>query len=586
MKKLNLLKEIIANKSPIINNNDPLFKLITDIKEIKDICKDYKYFNKEIFYYNRKKIHKFLYEQEEIIAFDKEDYINPNDKSINLPELFYLSLLIDEDKANINYIYPFEYISLIYNNYLIKYKSEKFRIIILAKIVLILILNYENFADKEEPVQYNEEIEKMKEGIKRMIEDNLIVFKELNINFNCEDICSDKMHIDTLYNEIIISLIRENKFSDYNYCSMVIKELNLENINITSTIVEGLSEYLKKENIKIYDINKLKDLFDKSIINFYYILYKFILKNNIYICQFDFLLKNFKHFKYLLNENIPLSMDANITRKIYELIIFLELPKKYYDNSMNLYNFIQEKKYQFIKGNQISYESNYFDSVEKLKNNNNLKSFNNDYYLTDFSIIKFNSTISKSTIDLSFLNVIIKNILNKLKFKISITPQNEVIYGRISCTNYKNIDVDYLQVNDVIKFVEKDNELYRNYKKLLDFFSEIENFISISPIKFRPRIKCEIKREKDDFEGLFYNMTFLTRFRDKNNQNQLFKDENILENGIDSKSQGFIYLINELCNDDYINNDNDNYNNGFMQLVNDETSSDYSENNDEETKVT
>ena len=71
-------------------------------------------------------------------------------------------------------------------------------------------------------------------------------------------------------------------------------------------------------------------------------------------------------------------------------------------------------------------------------------------------------------------------------------------------------------------------------------------------------------------------MTFFARFKN-NNKNQRFKDENILENGIDSKSQGFFYLINELCNDNY----NDN-NNEFLPLLIDESSSDYSENNDEE----
>ena len=572
MKKLNLLKEIIANKFPIINNNDPLFKLITNIEEIKIIFNDYKYCSKEIFYYNREKIHLLLYENEKFIYLNKEDYINPNNNNINLGELFYLSLLID-NKDMINYKYPFEFISFIYNNYLKKCdtETEKFRIIILAKIILTLISNFEN----DEENQYEKKIDEMKNDIKDIIENNLNVFKGLNINLSCEDICSEIIHIDTIYNEIIISLIKENKLFDYNYCFDIIRQLNLENINITSTILKGLSEQLNKENKKIenYAINGFKDLINENKINFYYLLCKFILKNDIYIYQFDFLLENFKRFKNLLKQKISFQINPNIIRKISELIKFLNLPDIYYYNNINFFNFYKEKSKQ-ENGSLISYKSNYFESLENYKINNNSKSYTSlEPFNTNSNLsITSNLTIAKSLID----NNIIENILNELKFIITISPKKEVTYEKISCPNYKNIDIEYLQGNNISKILENDNELYRNYKKLLFFFGEIENIISISPIKLRPRIKCEIKREKEDFKGLLYNMTFFARFKN-NNKNQRFKDENILENGIDSKSQGFLYLINELCNDDY----NDN-NNEFLPLLIDESSSDYSENNDEE----
>ena len=55
-----------------------------------------------------------------------------------------------------------------------------------------------------------------------------------------------------------------------------------------------------------------------------------------------------------------------------------------------------------------------------------------------------------------------------------------------------------------------------------------------------------------------------------------YKDENILVNSINGKSQGFLSLINELINDYYIEDDSfyiDNENNQISELLNENDNS-------------
>ena len=67
------------------------------------------------------------------------------------------------------------------------------------------------------------------------------------------------------------------------------KELELESINITNAMFNKLLNFLNVE-YKEYEISKLDDLLDIKKMNFYFILFKYILKNSSYIYQIPFLL--------------------------------------------------------------------------------------------------------------------------------------------------------------------------------------------------------------------------------------------------------------------------------------------------------
>ena len=166
--------------------------------------------------------------------------------------------------------------------------------------------------------------------------------------------------------------------------------------------------------------------------------------------------------------------------------------------------------------------------------------------------------------------------MTKLKFQLNIEvkenenvydyEKNEIIYGNnndilFSIDDLKNNYND----NDINFENESEKIIYKNYLKLLDFLNDIENYIEKSKIiNNYSEIFFELKKENKinnsnnkDFFYITCNYEFVTEFKDKENKDKtirkkfLFKDENILVNSIDSKFQGFIYLINELSNEDY-----------------------------------
>ena len=89
---------------------------------------------------------------------------------------------------------------------------------------------------------------------------------------------------------------------------------------------------------------------------------------------------------------------------------------------------------------------------------------------------------------------------------------------------------------------------------------DIEDYIKNSKIKSNEaEIKFELENEKEkknkgnnqDIYFITCNYIFNICYKEIN-QDLKLKDENILVNSINSKSKGFLYLIDELSNDDYL----------------------------------
>ena len=132
----------------------------------------------------------------------------------------------------------------------------------------------------------------MKYYYNKIIEENIkYINNELDLNWNKKYIINKS--IDKLYKDIIEKLLLNNKLEEYDYIYNIINQLELESINITNKIFNAINDLLNRnENIKNrYLITKEEDLFNIKIINFYYILFKYILKDSIFIYQINFLLK-------------------------------------------------------------------------------------------------------------------------------------------------------------------------------------------------------------------------------------------------------------------------------------------------------
>ena len=361
---LKLLSEEVLSTSNIFD--EKLFGSVTNsYKDIQEWIINYENFKKfcesrnlellKLYYFYKENIHQILYDIQENIE------LNTNNEIKTLSFYFYLSLLIKEKSYIINYSYSFELINNLYSN--IQKETEIYKKIILSKIILELIENYKQLDEYDE---FENEITNIENENNKIIENNIDNFnKVFNIKWKEEDIKLKK--IDEIYFEIIKSLIENNKFKNYEYTYNIITKLDLESIDITKTMLDGIIDLIKNnENIyNKYIILKDEDLFDNIKINFYYILLKYILNKSIFIYQIDFLMKTrgiiIKLIKSNINEILSnKKIDNNIKVRL-DYIIEIIVDSKYY---------IQ------LKNKKLKNDTDNGD--KKLNNNMNLKGPNKD----------------------------------------------------------------------------------------------------------------------------------------------------------------------------------------------------------------
>ena len=249
-----------------IDDNNISEKQITNYNDVNEILSQNKDNKMKILYLNKTNIHKILYDAEETIKISSEMMNN------DLSNFFYLILLIEDNPNIINYEYPLDLIRKI-NNKIKNGDSSIFIKILKYKIIIELIKNYKGTDNYEK--EQNEELEKIEKDNRNSIE--LQILKELEI----ENI--KKMAIDEIYISIIIMLIKT--INNYEYTINIIKDLYFENIDLTILMVDKLSDALNnKEIVNKYKILEKKDFeFNEEIINFYYILFKYILKKSTYL---------------------------------------------------------------------------------------------------------------------------------------------------------------------------------------------------------------------------------------------------------------------------------------------------------------
>ena len=292
----------LNDKTELINN-DPIYNLLSDYSEIEDIIKIDFPEKMKYFYFNRKKINEILYEKDKVIE------INSNLIQNKLSEYFYLTLLIERKKNIINFVYSYNFIKDI-NEKIIGINNYALRELIMSKFFLELINNYKGtkeFYDNDN--QIKNEINDLEILNRKRIESSVKKIKDLEIN--AKDIINKK--IDQIYIGIFIDLIKSKNIVDNQITLSIMKELDFENIHITKTMFEELTNILKSDNdyMKQYIKFGKYNLLDKGIIKFYYILSKYILKKKFYIYQIPFLETRKKIIK-IIKENIIEENDEKL----------------------------------------------------------------------------------------------------------------------------------------------------------------------------------------------------------------------------------------------------------------------------------
>ena len=338
---------------------EPLVKLISNFSEIEQILNIDKSRIIHYFYFSNEKIHNILYDEE------KEIQINYDEKN-STSYYFYLSLLIMAKLEIINYKYNFEYVRKVFNKVKSINESQKYKLVIMSKLLNVLITNYkgiigdedENEDEDEDKNKKNEdinELKKIEEENNKIFTDNIIIFKEINLHF--EEIKSK--NIDEIYIIIIKALIKLKKFEDYEYTYNIIDQLDLENIAITKLMLDELLIILKEDEdcINYYKIANIEDLFNEKKINFFYILLKYILKSPIYIYQITLLFDLKKFVIKLLNSNRI--SDKIIKSDKLQYLIWIFMDSEYY------FSKIPESDYNKLKEIYTYYKNYNFESKKE-----------------------------------------------------------------------------------------------------------------------------------------------------------------------------------------------------------------------------
>jgi len=316
---------------------EPTNKLLSNFTEI----------NKDLFIDKNKGL-KFLYFKRikiNIILYDEEKMININSNFIDnnkIANYFYLSLLIRDNLDIINYNFSIDLIK--------KFKEKNknnFNLItniIKSKIILELIEYYKQTDNYEEEEEEEKELKKIYAGNVSIITNNIKILENFNLFYSLKDIKEKK--IDSIYIDIIISLIKQDKFSDYENTKQILEQLDFENIDITKTMFDELKKLFdsNEDYIQNYNIVTFDDLKNSKIINFYYLLFKYIFKNSIYIYNINFLYNNRKNIIKIIKDEKQL---YKITDEKVKDIINLITDSKYYTSvylQKNNDNRIRKKK--------------------------------------------------------------------------------------------------------------------------------------------------------------------------------------------------------------------------------------------------
>ena len=496
-KKLNLCffaTLLFQEKNDKIENKNPIYKLISSWEEILSILSLGETDVLKVLYFNRFATHEILYEAEEVINIT-------NTQEEKLDYYQYLCLLIEENTSVVNYIYSFELIKKI-NEIQTKIKNEKIQKIIIAKIILVLINNYEQSENEEE---LNQEISDALDNLKtfnsKIIEDNKVELDKYNISIKDKPSPTLEITLEGIFNEIIKYLFVNKKLDDSEDTNNIIRQINFKYFNITKVIFDSILKLLRKENdyIKEYIINEYNDLFDLKKINFYYTLIKYILKSDFYIYEIPLLLETRKKIKKLIKENIAgfyqsMKQNRNYNDKIeYILKAFIEY-KYYFEKSKRVYtinanaNTSQQgshssaQVYISNKSNNYNYygnpvvpsgsESSGFFSHSSYKNAKQDSGRHFEGYIEE-------PKNEFDELEKKFGGTIIFKILRNSSFKFEFKKNNNQILA--NCILIKiDGEEEKQKYDELIKNTCENNHLNNNFKMLIKFLDFFKNKIKTS----------------------------------------------------------------------------------------------------------
>ena len=369
---------------------------------------------------------------------------------------------------------------------------------------------------------------------------------------NRNELNNEEKFKEILYEEHLRDILKENQYNE------LIKINKSENVKLTiENIIFFLIKLLLKYSVNYKENAEQNKLTPEEKWNQIGLHLEFFEINEIIRKELEVFLKEennvnvrnyFKEIDLITNIKDPKN-NSKILSDIYEYLQFKSIKKM--------------KKLRLKSGGDLERENDDYARNLLIKETDD-----NSEYIPVFNKDEFAN---------------IKRILKRLDIKINldtILNQNETKYyiydGNTQITLTRLIETGFGNYNER-------NEI-KIYKKYLEFIKEIRNYIkrfesliiykteiylTLQPVQ--PKQRDEVLHDefdrKDQIKDIpevkclsyFYPpLPTLSHPADDEKENDdkkriYFKDENVLIYGIYNKLQGFIYMINELCNKDYEN---------------------------------
>ena len=383
------LLEYLSNY--FIPKDAPKNPLFSKFSQIESFMKTNSKKTFSFFYSNRKDIHQLLYDNDQVIK------LNSKITDEGLSNLFYIILLIKEQVGLVNYCYELSFIQNANN----KRKTMKNSLtnFIFAMIIIELINNY------QESELYNEDNYSDNEILKQICAENKTIrdcakteLKRMNLNIS-EEYIEDNM-ISEIYIEIINSIIDEKKLDDFEYCTNILNPIGLNEIELTENMYNELQRIFNnnEEYTSQYQFSQLDDLFNEKKMNFYMTIFKYILKDSIYIYNFSFLLKARNDFLKIIKSDSDYKLSKfvndsnNINPNLQEKVSFII--KKFCDSEYYISNYLNHTRKEIME--ILDYYKN-FCFIEKEEAIPKLEKYINDKYnLTENDLKEYLMDLNKA----------------------------------------------------------------------------------------------------------------------------------------------------------------------------------------------
>ena len=545
---LMVLNEIyeIFNEDELKNENNkkiinPFYELINNKDNITSILKGRDLNVLEYLYLNRHKIHQILYDSDSTITINEEMLKEYTD-------YYYLYCLIKYQSVLINFKYNFQIVQDAYDKQIIS--KGIIKRIIMSKIVITII---DNFLEEEEDNEIIDKCTNIKTKCIEYINNNKQELNKYQKDLDLDNLEKSDVFIEDIYSDIIYTLIINNKL---NQSEEILNELEIKKIRLNKSIFDSINNAFSEENINNYEISEYNDFFNQDKINFYFILFGYILKCSDYIIYIPFLSKIKEKILQKVKENLDdlynyfefnrKKNDNSITKLKQVLNYFIELnyylekakaekkqnakPSQIESNNSSMTN--SQMSYNLSEYSSSMYNSSKYgfeNSSFKNRNNNNLNSYSN-YEISEKSI----SELKK---DKAFNILSDSNFVVMLEYKQGKNKAN-IEYKKISYKDESNNTCE-LTLKELKNIVSEDSELNSKFGQFIILLDKIESEL-ISQYKRNKKTEINLHFKMENYNNYYINVLY--NINDDDIIEKEFIDENILDNNF----TGLTYMINEL----------------------------------------